>query len=251
MNGRSLLSRTLVSIFWVSTLALSPIQAQDDFLDESDFFDDDDGISEPIIADPLIGINRTIFKFNNFVYKNLLGPLARVYRGVTPDPIERGFRNFFNNLEYPIRLTGNLLQGKIEESFQETGKFLVNSTVGFAGFDDAAKDFPGLECPKEDLGQAFGAWGIGEGFYIVIPFLGPSNARDLVGRIGDRVPDVVATPWTVLDDSTDRLIVSGVDFVTESPELVYRYQSLTDSAIDPYEAMKDGFTQYRMQRIRE
>jgi phospholipid-binding lipoprotein MlaA len=231
-------------------VAGSLIHAQDEFLSEEDLFDDD---FEEIqtIADPLEGLNRSIFKFNDFFYMKILGPVAQVYHDITPDPVENGFYNFFDNLKYPIRLTSNLLQFKVEESFQETGKFLVNTTLGVGGFHKASNSFPALNPPVEDFGQALGAWGFGEGFYIVIPFLGPSNFRDLVGRVGDRFPDFVATPWTVLDDSQDRFIVSGVDLVTDSPRLMYRYQAFTESAIDPYEAMKDGFTQYRIQQIKE
>ena len=239
-----------LQVLCLALLAAVTLQAQDDFISEEDLFEDD---FEEIqtISDPLIGLNRSIFKFNHFVYMKILGPVAQTYRTIAPDPVEQGFYNFFDNLKYPVRLAGNLLQFKIEESFQETGKFLVNTTIGVAGFHKASDAFPSLNPPVEDLGQAFGSWGIGEGFYIVIPFLGPSNLRDLIGRYGDRYPHPVSDPWTVLDDSTDRFIVNAVDFVTDSPRLLYRYQLFTESAIDPYEAMKDGFTQYRMQQIKE
>jgi phospholipid-binding lipoprotein MlaA len=245
----------LTSLFFLSFSILflldAWLSAQDDFLSEDDLFDDKEFETGETIADPIEGLNRIFFGFNDFVYKNLLGPLSKGYHSITPDPLERGFSNFFDNIKYPVRLTGNLLQFKIEESFQETGKFLVNTTLGLGGFQKASVDFPKLDPPVEDIGQAFGAWGIDEGFYIVIPFLGPSNARDFVGRFADRIPDLVATPWTVLDNSTDRLIVGGVDFVTDSPTLMFRYESLTKASIDPYEAMKDSFTKYRMQLIRE
>lgn len=235
-------------VLWLLNAALV---AQDDYLSIEDLFEDEEMVEAEAIADPIEGFNRAVFGFNDFVYKNLLGPLSKGYRAITPDPLERGFTNFFDNIKYPIRLSGNLLQGKVDESLQETGKFLVNTTLGVAGFHKASNDFPSLNPPIEDLGQAFGAWGIGEGFYIVIPFLGPSNVRDLLGRLADRVPSVVDTPWSVIDDSNDRFLVGAVDFVTDSPALMYRYESLTQAAIDPYEAMKDGFTKFRMQQIRE
>ena len=225
------------------------LAAQDDFLSEDDLFGNDEFEAEETIADPIEGLNRIFFGFNDFVYNKLIGPLAKGYHTVTPDPVEKGVMNFFDNIKYPVRLTGNLLQLKVEESFQETGKFLVNTTLGVGGFHKASDGFRNLDPPIEDIGQAFGAWGLDEGFYIVIPILGPTNARDFVGRFADRIPDLVSTPWTVLDDSTDRFIVGGVDFVTDSPALMFRYQSLTRAAIDPYEAMKDGFTKYRMLQI--
>ena len=235
----------------VVTAFVVPLMGQDDFLSEDDLFGDDLEEVETI-PDPLEGLNRTIFGFNDWVYMNVVGPVAQVYHKITPDPVERGFSNFFDNVKYPVRLTGNLLQGKIKESAQETGKFLVNSTVGFAGFVRASDGIKGFEDPPvEDIGQALGSWGMGEGFYFVIPFLGPSNGRDLVGRLGDRFAHPVSEPWTLVDDSTDRFIFSGVDFVTDSPALMYRYQVFTEAAIDPYVAMREGFTQYRKQQIRE
>jgi phospholipid-binding lipoprotein MlaA len=237
---------TLLLIAFIS----SSLTAQDDFLSEDDLFADDfEEVTS--IADPFEGLNRSIFKFNDFFYMKILGPVAQIYHNVTPDPVENGFYNFFDNLKYPVRLTANLLQLKVEESFQETGKFLVNSTLGVGGFHKASDSFPALNPPPEDLGQAFGSWGVGEGFYIVIPFLGPSNARDFVGRFADRVPDVISTPWTLVDDSMDRFYIGAVDLITDSPRLMYRYKAFTESAIDPYVAMKDGFSQYRSQQIKE
>ncbi|MCZ6673590.1 MAG: VacJ family lipoprotein [Verrucomicrobia bacterium] len=248
--NRRLIWRMLIVCQSIGLLAAFPLLGQEDFLDESDLFDEEFE-SEPTISDPLEGLNRSIFKFNDFVYLKLLGPLAKGYHDLTPDPIENGFSNFFDNLKYPIRFTSNLLQGKVKEAIHETGNFLVNSTVGFAGFHKASDDFFGPDPPVEDFGQVLGSWGVGEGFYFVIPFLGPSNGRDLLGRFWDRAAHPVLEPWTFVDDSTDRTIYGVVDFVTDSPELMYRYQLLTEAAIDPYEAMKHGFTQYRLQQIKE
>ena len=240
--------RSAVLLFGV--FLISHLSAQDSFLSEEDLFDED--LEEVYsVPDPLEGLNRSIFKFNDFFYMKLLGPVAHVYHEATPDPIENGFSNFFDNVKFPVRLAGNLLQLKVEESFQETGKFLVNTTLGVGGFHKASDQFEGLKPPVEDIGQALGAWGFGEGFYIVLPFLGPSNARDFVGRFGDRWAHPVSEPWTLLDDSTDRTIFGAVDFITDSPRLMGAYMYFTESAIDPYEAMKDGFSQYRMSQIEE
>lgn len=243
-NTFSVLFRTVLM------LGAGALNAQDTYLSEEELFAED---FEEIyrVNDPLEGINRSIFKFNDFFYMNLLGPVAQFYHDATPDPVEKGFSNFFDNVKYPVRLVGNLLQLKVEESFQETGKFLVNSTLGFAGFHKASEQFAYLNPPVEDIGQAFGSWGIGEGFYLVLPFMGPSNARDLVGRFGDRWAHPVSQPWTLLNDSTERAIFGGVDFITDSPRLMGAYLHFTESAIDPYEALKDGFTQYRLQQIKE
>ncbi|MCB1122624.1 MAG: VacJ family lipoprotein, partial [Verrucomicrobiae bacterium] len=140
------------------------LSAQDTYLSEDELFNED---FEPVyqVNDPFEGLNRSIFKFNDFFYMKVLGPVAQGYHTITPDPIEKGFSNFFDNIKFPIRLVGNLLQLKVEESFQETGKFLVNSTLGVAGFHKASDQFKYLNPPVEDIGQVFGSWGIGEGFY--------------------------------------------------------------------------------------
>jgi phospholipid-binding lipoprotein MlaA len=241
---------TIAAIFLGVGLSTTSLSAQDTFLSEDDLFEEE--LEEVhTVPDPLIGLNRTLFKFNDFFYMKVLGPVAHVYHDVTPDPVENGFSNFFDNVKFPVRLAGNLLQLKVEESFQETGKFVVNSTIGLGGFHKASDQFEGLNPPVEDIGQALGAWGIGEGFYIVLPFLGPTNARDFVGRYGDRWAHPVSEPWTLLDDSTDRTIFGVVDFVSDSPRLMSTYMYFTESAIDPYEAMKDGFSQYRLNQISE
>lgn len=241
---------SVATLFCLSLFLAKPLSAQDSFLSDEDLFEEE---YEEVhtVPDPLIGLNRTLFEFNDFFYMKLLGPVAQFYHDVTPDPVENGLSNFFDNVKFPVRLAGNLLQLKVEESFQETGKFLVNSTIGLAGFHKASDQFEGLNPPVEDIGQALGAWGVGEGFYIVLPFLGPTNARDFVGRYCDRWAHPVSEPWTLLDDSTDRTIFGVVDFVSDSPRLIYTYMHFTESAIDPYEAMKDGLSQYRMSQISE
>tara|TARA_B100001123_G_scaffold417367_1_gene520060 strand:- start:5597 stop:6091 length:495 start_codon:yes stop_codon:yes gene_type:complete len=123
------------------------ICGEDDFLDESDLFEDGEFESIPTIPDSLEGLNRSIFKFNDWGYINLLGPVAKVYHDATPDPIERAFINCFDSAKFPIRLAGNVLQGKSKESVQETGKLLVNSTIGIASFGNPSENIEGLDPP--------------------------------------------------------------------------------------------------------
>jgi len=106
----------------------SPASA-DDYLDEEAFFEEEVA-SEDSVYDPLEKINRFIFEFNDFLFLKVVRPMANVYRDVTPDPIEEGTSNFFENLRYPVRLAGNVLQGKLEEAGVETGRFVVNSSLG-------------------------------------------------------------------------------------------------------------------------
>lgn len=237
---------------WVCCLAVS-LHAQGDFLSEEDFFEEDLGTGMEI-SDPLEVINRYIFVFNDFVYMKFLQPLADVYQAVTPDPVEKAAINFFNNLKYPVRLAGNLLQGRWEGAWVETGRFAINSTVGILGLFSPADKVDGFEpIPKEDIGQALGSWGIGEGPYLVLPLLGPSNLRDLGGLVGDRSVNPLDEPFSLIDDWNWewRAALTGTEFTVSSPGLMERYLQLKGSAIDPYSSFKNGYTQFRRAAIRE
>lgn len=134
--------------------------------------------------DPIEPVNRVFFAFNDGLDVFLIAPAARGWRFVLRDPGVRAVDRFFTNLEFPIRLVGNLLQARPCRAGEETGRFLVNTTVGLLGFFDPATPL-GLDLYEEDVGQAFGRWGIPAGPYLVIPILGPYEARDLVGGFAD------------------------------------------------------------------
>lgn len=229
------------------------VSAQETFLSEEDFYEQDvDQFSH--ISDPFESVNRFTFQFNDFVYRNILQPLADRYKAVTPDSIEEGASNFFLNLNYPVRLSSNLIQGRLREMWVETARFAINSTIGFGGLASPADNIEGLSPIKtEDLGQAFGAIGIGEGPYLVIPLLGPSNLRDLGGLIGNRAVNPVKEPFSLIDkwDWEHRLSLSGLDFINSSSGFLKQYNQLKGGAIDPYSSLKNGYTQYRRVAITE
>lgn len=234
----------------VGTFSLS---AQSAFLSEEDLYEEDvlDGTR---VSDPLEAINRVTFDINDFVYLNLFEPLANGYQAVTPDPVEEGASNFFRNLKYPVRLAGNLLQGRFEGAWVETGRFAVNTTVGIAGIFTPADSIDGLQSiPPEDIGQALGSWGIGEGPYLVLPLLGPSNLRDLGGYVGDRAVNPLKEPFSLIDDWNWewRLALTGSELIATSPTIIDRYLKLKGSSIDPYGSMKNGYTQFRHSAIEE
>jgi phospholipid-binding lipoprotein MlaA len=227
--------------------------AQDSFLSEEDLFNEEvnDQIS---VYDPLESINRYTFEFNDFVYLNLLDPIANGYTFITPDPVEEGAKNFFRNLRYPIRLTGNVLQGRWEGAWVETKRFVVNSTIGIAGIFSPADDFEGMEpIPSEEVGQALGSWGIGEGPYIVIPFFGPSNARDLLGLVGDAAVHPTRKPFSAIDSWNWewQTAIGGTEFLVSTPKLMESYRRMKGNSIDPYSSLKNGYTQFRRAAIAE
>jgi len=134
--------------------------------------------------DPWEGFNRKVFAFNEVMDKYALKPIAQGYRSITPDPVEHSVSNFFSNLGDVMVIANDIGQLKLGQAASDTGRFLVNTTVGFFGVFDVATHI-GLEKHTEDLGQTLGYWGVGSGPYLVLPFLGPSNLRDTTGTAGE------------------------------------------------------------------
>ena len=248
---KSKLVSALLPLLWLGSLA--GLSAQDSYLAEEDFYNEEvNGAAN--IYDPFESVNRYTFKFNDFVYLNILQSIADGYTLITPDAVEEGADNFFYNLKYPVRLAGNLLQGRLKGAWVETGRFAINSTIGLAGVMTPADGIEGFAPIKpEDIGQAFGAWGIGEGPYLVLPLLGPSNLRDLGGLIGDRAVNPLKEPFSLIDDWNWewRLALTGSEIIVNSPGILNRYKQLKGDAIDPYSSLKNGYTQYRLGAIAE
>ncbi|MDQ8194670.1 VacJ family lipoprotein [Coraliomargarita sp. SDUM461004] len=245
---------TWTALFSLVTVSAFAAQgAQGSAMSDEDFYNEE-VVSATSIYDPFEGMNRYTFEFNDYVYMKVLQPIVDGYTAITPDPVETGASNFFRNLKYPVRLVGNLLQGRMQGAWVETGRFVVNSTVGVAGIMTPADSINGLAPIKpEDIGQALGSWGIGEGPYLVLPLLGPSNLRDLGGMIGDRAVNPLKEPFSLIDDWRweSHLALSGTEFIVKSPDILERYKQFKGSAIDPYSSMKNGFTQYRRGAIAE
>ncbi|WP_051207395.1 MlaA family lipoprotein [Saccharospirillum impatiens] len=134
--------------------------------------------------DPFESTNRVIYRVNDGLDQAVLRPLSVTYQTLTPDPMERGVRNFFQNIGEVRNATNNLLQGKWRATGSSSGRFLINSTVGLLGVFDVARHI-GIDRQVEDFGQTLGVWGVGPGPYLVLPLLGPSNVRDSSGFLGD------------------------------------------------------------------
>lgn len=237
-----------------ASLALAgTLQAEEAYLSEDDLYYE--GVDEGIeVSDPFEGLNRYTFAFNDFLYQNVMDPIATTYTAITPDPVEVAANNFFENLRYPVRLAGNLLQGRLQGAWVETGRFAINSTVGIAGIMRPADKIDGFAPIKpEDIGQAFGAWGVGEGPYLVLPLLGPSNLRDFGGLIADRSVNPLKEPFSMIRDWgwEWELALDATDFITSSPQALARYRELKGQAIDPYSSLKNGYTQFRRGAIRD
>ncbi len=199
------------------------------------------------VADPLLPLNRAMFHFNDKLYFWVLKPVARGYRAVIPAPARSGVRNFFHNLTMPIRMLSCILQGKGRAASAELTSFLINSTVGVLGFGNPAKRWPQLNPSEEDLGQTFATYGIGNGFYIVWPVLGPSTLRDTVGMVGDWF----LNPVSYVSPTEAYLGVRAVDTVNETSFRIGDYESLKEAAIDPYVALRNAYIQHRKKKVEE
>jgi len=141
-------------------------------------------------SDPLEPLNRAMFGFNDTVDDAVVRPVARAYRAALPGIVRTGISNFFSNLEDVWISVNDVLQGKVQQGFEDFGRFLLNSTFGIAGIFDIASE-AGLLKNSEDFGQTLGSWGIGTGAYLVLPILGPSTVRDGFGLLLDTQTDLV------------------------------------------------------------
>jgi phospholipid-binding lipoprotein MlaA len=164
-----------------------------------------DDIIYPIdVHDPWEGFNRGMYRFNAGFDHYIFLPVVGAYSAVMPDPAEDSVSNFFNNLFEITNLTNSILQLKAEASVNTTWRILINTTFGLAGLFDVATEM-GIHEHDEDFGQTLGHYGVGDGPYIVLPIMGPSNLRDTTGNIVDSLVFAEIDPLN-LDDHSDREI---------------------------------------------
>lgn len=206
---------------------------------------------ENMISDPLEPFNRLMFNFNDKFYFWFLKPVSRAYRAVVPNGVRVGVSNLFYNLLYPVRLVNCILQGKLRGAWDETVRFIVNTSAGMGGVVDVVKYSPYLkdmEVHNEDFGQTFAVWGMGPGPYIVWPILGPSNIRDTFGLIGDTFAD----PLNYMVPKTKYyLAIRGYKGVNKTSLTIGDYEDIKRSALDPYVSIRDAYFQYRRNLIRK
>lgn len=202
---------------------------------------------EETMADPFEPINRAFFQFNDKLYFWLLKPISKVIRIYVPEGIRIGVHNAFYNTEAPLRVLTNLLQGKFKAGGSEVLSFAINSTIGLGGFfKPAQKEFHLGQYP-EDVGQTLGFYGIGPGFYMVLPILGPTSLRDGLGKVGNfyLIPYYYFSPSYLLDYGLYTL--KEVNFISMH---IGEYENFKRAAIDPYISMRSAFYQYREAAIR-
>ncbi|WP_020585860.1 MlaA family lipoprotein [Desulfobacter curvatus] len=216
---------------------------------QADIFQEDqaDQSTHAMVADPLEGFNRAVFVFNDKLYMYGLRPVSKGYARVVPTFARKSIKNFFNNLFFPIRFINDLLQGKGEAAGMEFSAFFINTTLGFGGLNNFAQKYVGIRLQDEDFGQTLGSYGIGNGFYLVLPILGPSSLRDAVGRAGDWFVNPInyAQPWELSWGAW------GFEKVSWTSFHVGEYEAFKEASIDPYTAMRNAYIQNRNALVKD
>jgi phospholipid-binding lipoprotein MlaA len=186
--------------------------------------------------DPLEPINRLIFSFNDNLDRYVAAPLARGYRWITPGFLERGIRNVIANLYDANGVFNAVLQARFPEAARDTGRFVVNSTVGMLGFVDVASEM-GIPPYRTDFGHTLAIWGFGSGPYIMVPFLGPRTVRSGTGFMVDTVASV---QWQL--DATTRNTLFALEVIDTRAALIGADELITG---DRYIFIRDAYLQQR------
>lgn len=217
--------------------------------------------------DPWEPFNTVMFEFNRKVDRYALKPVAQAYNVVLPDAVQVGIDNFFRNVRFVPRLLNNVFQAKAKGAGIEMGRFLINSTVGIAGFFDPAKQWWHLETPDEDAGQTLAVYGVKPGPYLVLPFLPPLTLRDGIGYVADLALDPIN--WLVFpiievnhipsivahkNRATSSIAQFGtrVGMITNDRSLnLEKFQGVEEATLDLYAAVRNAYRQKRAKAVRE
>lgn len=209
---------------------------------------DDQDIAE--IYDPMEGVNRGIFAFNDAVDTVFLEPVARGYRFIAPQPVRTGVRNFLRNLRSPVQVANQTLQGDFGGAANDVGRFVVNSTAGVLGLIDVG-DMIGLPYEQEDFGQTLGVWGLGHGPYMVLPLLGPSSMRDATGMMVDSYADPLRIYLYNTHQEEWHYARLGLTILSTREELLDVLDDLQKNSFDYYAAMRSTYVQRREALVRD
>lgn len=188
-------------------------------------------------VDPWEGYNRVMFGFNEGLDKYALKPITLGYKAITPDLVETGVSNFFDNISDVGSLLNNVLQTKFEAAGEDLARVSFNSTFGLGGVLDVATPM-GIEEHNEDFGQTLGYWGMSSGPYLVLPLFGPSNVRDTGGLI----VDTITSPISNIEDDSARYAVTGLQAIDTRSGLLEAEKLITG---DRYTFIRDAYLQRR------
>jgi len=216
--------------------------------------------------DPWEPFNTLMFEFNRKVDEYALKPVAQGYNFIVPDFVQLGISNIFYNFRFPQRFLNNVFQGKLKGAGIEVGRFLLNTTVGYAGFIDLAKEID-FVTPDEDFGQTLGFYGVKPGPYLVVPFLQPFTVRDFAGYVTDiflnpinwlvaPIIEVEGVPSLIAhkNRTTTTFVQIGArvgEVVNERSRNLEKFQGVEEATLDLYTAVRNAYLQSRTRAIRE
>ena len=197
------------------------------------------------VNDPLESINRVIFEFNESLQDYLLRPTANFYNKNINAVVRQGIGNFLSNISSPVILANDILQGNLNRAITTFTRMLINSTFGIFGLADVATEL-GIERHKEDFGQTLGFYGIGEGFYLVLPLFGPSNPRDALGKL---FIDSYFDPVGQLASKDTNWGLTGGSAIDEYSGIVDELNQVKMTSVDYYAAIRSLYRQKRKSEI--
>ena len=199
-------------------------------------------LNTPEMSDPFEDYNRLMFDFNQGFYDNLMKPVVTEYRDFVNEDIRIGIANIFDNAMAPLKLVSSFLQGDFDKTGRVIGRTIINTTIGLGGMIDIADKVFDIKDVNEDLDQVLGAYGVPTGPYIMLPFFGPSYARNIVGRIGGSFlsPTVHFSPGVEV-----AVGLSATDELNDTSFIIDDIDQMDDSTIDKYESVRDFYGQYR------
>lgn len=235
------------------TQKLSSIGEEDDAETFDDEYEEEPAV---VTTDPLSGYNRVMTSFNDTLFIYLFNPISEGYAYILPEAIRISLSHFIHNIQFPIRFTNNLLQGKFQNTSDELERFIVNTTVGIGGLFDPATVYLKIPAHNEDFGQTLGYYGLGAGYHVVLPFLGPSNIRDIIGL----TVDGYTSPLIYVDELEKYKIpqnylqsagIYTLDIINKNALNLGSYESLKKDSIDLYPFLRDIYEQKRTADIAE
>jgi phospholipid-binding lipoprotein MlaA len=198
---------------------------------------------KPDPSDRFERFNRSVYSFNRAIDHAVVRPAARGYVKITSTPVRRSISNFFTNLDYPITIVNDFLQGKLHDGLSDVGRFGVNTVIGIGGLFDPASHW-GMEKHNEDFGLTLARWGLHSGPYLMLPILGPSTVRDAPGRVADHF----FTP-TAYVNNTGVEVGTFVGKGVTTRAGVLDMDAIIDSAFDPYAFVRNAWLQRREYQI--
>ena len=202
--------------------------------------------------DPYRPVNEAVFEFNMAVDKAIVRPIAKAYDFLLPTLMKNGVRNFIRHLKTPAILVNDLMQGEVERAGDTMGRFIFNTVAGFGGVFDVAGE-AGIPHHEEDFGQTLAVWGVGEGPYLTLPFLGPSNGRDFAGFLVDAAFDPLLWQGCNSDDfviENNGLLRAGAEAIDSRARNVTRLETLEETSLDFYATVRSLYRQQRDSLIR-